>query len=156
VPPKTKQIQTIPPPDVQKIKELLKAEHQVIVDLLLATGIRISTALALTKQDIGEDFINFKNVKVNRVFQFPLTNNIRNILSQLDLPLNSSFERAWYRTTKKLNLRYGIHQLRKTFLSNMANKGLSIDELSAITNTDVKTLRKYYVQMDLKKIGEKL
>ncbi len=146
----------------------LSRDQYYFVAFILNTGVRISTALEFKWEDInwGEGFINLKNVKINgNIFQFPLTEEVLTLLKEYGIqktgkvfPYSSTDSiKFWYRTQKDLKLEqhYGIHRTRKTFLSKMARK-IPIDKLSAVTDTDPKTLRKYYVQHEIKEIGKEM
>ena len=165
--------QPIPPKDLEKIlNELNSKENKQqyhLIKFLLLTGVRISTALALNWRDVRlkDGFIYFKNVKMEgKEFPFPITRDLKKLLREMGPKLggrvfiykSKNSLRFWSRAQDDLKLKnkYGLHQLRKTFTSIMVNNNISLDDLSELTNTDPRTLKKYYAKRDLMRIKRKV
>lgn len=52
---------------------------------------------------------------------------------------------------------YTIHQIRKTFLSNLINKGFRFEEVAYLAgHKDIRTTRKYYLEFDISRLRDKL
>jgi len=151
-------------------------KQYAIVYFLLLTGFRPSTALTLQWENIKLDqgYIRAKNVKGKRDFIFPIHKELKNLLIEIGPKKKGKvFEykradslRFFRKDTKKLFLRgvignqYTIYQLRNTFSSWLANKGVDIGALQTLLDhTDERVTKKHYTTYELnylKKVIEKV
>lgn len=164
----------IPIEDLRKIYAALETKedhfHQYALIYLLAnTGIRISTALALNWEDIDwhNERIIFRNIKVRGTeYTIPLVQRFKTLFIRLGkkkagkiFPYTHNhgtrFLRRAQESLKFTNI-HSIHKLKHTFISEMVKKGISLDILSEITNTSLRTLRKHYMHLDRKFIADQL
>ena len=162
----------IAPEDMKAILDKLKEtsiDQYNIIYFIYNTGIRISTALALRWEDIDwpQNRIIFRNVKVQgKEYTFPIIEPLKKILQSMGpkakgkiFPYESNNSMHFFRRVQdklKLDNRYGLHKLKSTFISDMVNEGMSLEELSEITNTELRTLKKHYMKIDQKRIADKL
>jgi len=157
--------------DLIKIMQVLKKyPHQyALTYFLVNTGIRKSTALDLQWQDIDWEnkFIKFRNIKVKgKEYTFPLIPRLQEILKTLTIkktgkvfPYKNDYGLIFFkRAQKNLELKnhYSIHKLKHTFVSQLVNAGMSLEDVSELTNTSLRTLKKNYLKMDKNRIAEKL
>ena len=156
--------------DLKIILDYLDGKQYHVVKFLLTTGVRISTLLDLDWKDINwkEGFITFRNIKVNeQPFTYPLTQEIRSQLKEMKPQLGGKIfeykniegiKSFWYRALDKLEIpgKYTLHQLRKTYFSIRVNSGMSLDDLSRITNTDARTLKKHYAKFNRERLKAEL
>ena len=164
----------IPIEDLRKIYAILESKveyyHQYALIYLLAnTGIRISTAIALNWEDIDwqNKLIIFRNVKVRGTeYAIPLVPRFEAVFTKLGIkqkgkvfPYSHKDSIRFLRRaqqTLKLEKIHSIHKLKHTFINEMVKKGISLDVLSEITNTSLRTLRKHYMHLDRKFIADQL
>jgi integrase len=158
--------------DMKKILDELKKTNKQQYDVIYFiynTGIRISSALALRWEDINwqQENIIFRNIKVQgKEFEFPMTPLLKELLEGMGKKpkgkifpyVNNSSLHFFTKVqeTLKLDNRYGLHKLKATFISDMVNDGVSLEDLSLISNTDIRTLKKYYTKLDQKRIKARL
>ncbi len=144
-----------------------------IVYFLLLTGFRPSTALALKWENVKFDrgIIRARNVKGKRFFVFPIHKELENLLSEMG-PKRSGYIFDYKRTdslkffrvdTKKLFLRgvignkYTIYQLRNTFSSWLANKGMDIGVLQTLLDhTDGRITKKHYTTYEMQHLKKQI
>lgn len=174
-------IETIPPAealptpidkeDLDKILGALKRiPHQyALASFLVHTGIRKSTALDLCWEDIDwkNNLITFRNIKIgSKQYQFPLITKLREILQTLEpkksgkvFPYKNVESLKFFSKIQNqltLNRHYSIHKLKHTFVSHLVNNGMSLEDVSELTNTTLRTLKKNYLKMDKQRIADKL
>jgi len=157
--------------DLNKILNALKRiPHQYILTYFLVnTGIRKSTVLELCWDDIDwkNKLIKFRNIKVKgKEYTFPLIPRLEEILKTMEVkktgkvfPYKNDYGLIFFkRIQDKLNLKnhYGIHKLKHTFVSQLVNAGMSLEDVSELTNTSLRTLKKNYLKMDKSRIADKL
>ena len=120
--------------------------------------------------DWTNGFIITPNVKRSREFFFPLTNDIRNLLEKIGIKKEGKifdysiyglrfFPRVQRRLIKEniLQKEYSLHQLRKTFITKLLEKGISIHKVRALADhTDIKTTLNYYASVNVRQVGEEL
>ena len=153
---------------LDELKKSSKDQYNIIY-FIYNTGIRISTALALHWEDIywRQEKIIFRNIKVQgKEFEFPLTPQLKKLLEGMGKKpkgkifpyVNNSSMHFFTKVqeTLKLDNRYGLHKLKATFISDMVNAGISLEDLSLISNTDIRTLKKYYTKLDQRRIKARL
>lgn len=170
-----KYTEKVPRPVPQKvIDEILKqlkekdAMYYNYTYFLLHTGIRASAALQLQWEDIDwqNGIIIFRNLKVkDKEYTFPLK-PLEELFRMIGVkksgkifPYKNIDSVKFFRKIQdkmKLDEKYGIHKLKHTFISRMVDEGISLEDLSILTNTSLSTLRKHYWKPDIQRIGERL
>jgi len=168
-----KKINVIPKEELDLILRILKAndfEQYRSIKLLVLTGMRAGELIRLEFSDIDfkRNLIYIKNTKGRREDSFPLYNELREFL------LNNwnrserkgkvvKYKRVdslkfFQRVLKRNNLKhYTIHEIRKTFLSRLANSGMSLFDLQKISrHKNLKTTEKYYLAAEYERIGEQV
>ena len=171
VPYQEKVIDTIPRPVVDKILNELSDNLQqfAFVYLGVHTGLRESTLLDLEWNDIDwkRKLISLKNVKVKgTVFTIPLVPKFQKLFKQLGVeksgkifPFKDRHSTKFFRRAQsdlKFKKIYGIHKLKHTFISEAIMQGVSIEVLSELTNTTIRTLKKHYTNISKKYLGKEL
>lgn len=163
-------VKVIPYQDVHKLLWYLRVhntQQYLLIKLLIYTGIRISTALSLTWEDIdfNNKIIIFRNYKLKRDFHFPLYSSLYNFLYKyrsagklFNYTRRTSVHKFWRRAQKKLGLnKYSLHSIRKTFLTTLADSGISLYDLSVLADhRDTRTTKKYYLHANLQRIGREI
>lgn len=157
--------------DLKKILDSLqRIPHQfALTKFLLNTGIRKSTALELQWQDVDwkNKIIKFSNIKVKgKEYEFPLIPRLKEILQSLEVkktgkvfPYKNDYGLIFFKRAQKdlgLKQQYSIHKLKHTFVSQLVNQGMSLEDVSELTNTTLRTLKKNYLKMDKSRIAGKL
>jgi len=157
--------------DLNKIMDALKRiPHQyALTYFLVNTGIRKSTALELCWDDIDwkNKIIKFRNIKVKgKEYTFPLIPRLQEILKSMDVkksgkvfPYKNDYGLIFFKRVQdnlKLKNHYSIHKLKHTFVSQLVNAGMSLEDVSELTNTSLRTLKKNYLKMDKSRIADKL
>lgn len=157
-----------------------KAKHifavtrtQALFELLLHTGLRISEALALDREQIDEKVneIVFRNVKSkewNKVFTFGALKHLGPYLKMRKdsdpalfiswngnrLPFYSA-ERAFIKLRERMGIRKHIthRTLRSTFVTLLMENGLDIKETQKLArHRSVVTTLRYYYKVDFEKL----
>lgn len=133
-------------------------EYNFIFKFLYYTGMRISSFLLLTWDDVFVDqkIIYYRNKKSKRNSVFPVHKLLEDLLldhgigsgSLCKLKTRNSIYTAWKRTVQnpdKLNMNYTVHQLRKTFGSALSLDGVNIKDVQELLDhSDEKTTKKFY------------
>ena len=166
-----KQIETIPEETFQIIKEHLFKNNRTaynVIRIMELTGLRKSSALSLTWDQI--DFTNkticIENVKKKRTFIFPLTGEIISLLKEMGVKGSGKIfayskdgMKFWDRVQKRLDLpeKYGLHQIRKTFISKLANSGVSLYDVATLADhRNIQTTYKYYAKSNIERLRKVL
>jgi integrase len=151
----------IPEDDLTKILAYLynkkDKRHFAFIFFLLNAGCRKSDALALTwsQVDWGNRIIYIKNIKKNRNYVIPLTNMLEESLNLMKgrypdrvfgFANQTSLEFYW---RCQVNLfgcnKYTMHELRKTFITKLLQKGYDLDTVKKLVNhVEVETISRYY------------
>jgi integrase len=157
--------------DLTKILNVLKKyPHQyALTYFLVNTGIRKSTALELCWDDIDWEnkLIKFRNIKVKgKEYTFPLIPRLQDLLKSMDVkksgkvfPYKNDYGLIFFKRAQNglaLKRTYSIHKLKHTFVSQLVNAGMSLEDVSELTNTSLRTLKKNYLKMDKSRIADKL
>lgn len=162
-----KQIETIPLDDFERIKKFLFETNKngyFFIRLLELTGLRRSSAIALLWEQI--DFENknicIENVKKDRKFIFPLTDEIISLLKEMGhketgkvFAYSKDGLKFWYRVLDKLGIKkyYGLHQIRKTFISKLANSGVSLYDVATLADhRSIQTTYKFYAKNNIERL----
>ncbi|MEW6508835.1 MAG: tyrosine-type recombinase/integrase [Bacteroidota bacterium] len=166
-----KKINVISREEMDLILKLLKKHNEnqyKTIKLLIMTGLRVSELIRLEFEDIDfkRNIIYIKNNKGKRIDQFPLYRELRLFLEiewkELNgkvCPYKTKEALSFFRHfLKRNNFRhYSIHEIRKTFLSRLANAGMSLFDLQKIArHKDIKTTQKYYLEAEYERIGNKI
>lgn len=169
--------------DLDEILETLKRRNVDAYNFtyfLLLTGFRKSSALALTWDmvDMEARQIRVPNIKGKRSTDlFPIGEELYKLLESVPRAVESRKVlrykdgrlHVWDWVQEGINERrkekgeesmehYTMHQLRKTFLSNMINKkGLKFEEVAYLAgHKDIRTTRKYYLEFDISQLRKKM
>jgi integrase len=140
---------------------------------LLIAGFRISSALALKWESIDyvNGFIIAPNVKKDREFFFPLTDDFKLLLTKMGrkkevnvfnysedgLMFFYRFQQALIapKDGTKITKRYTMHQLRKTFITKLLEQGIPIHIVKSLADhSNVSTTMKYYAAVNVQKMNE--
>jgi len=162
-----KPIITIPEEDFRIIiHELYKKnlDQYRIIKFLKLTGFRVGEALYLNWEDIDfrQNRILLRNIKMKREDEFPLYLELRNFLNKFKQSNGKIFPykdskslRFWRRLMKKLEMKYTLHNIRKTFATRLVNKNVSVfDAMKLLRHKNVSTTMKYYTYADLQRLGD--
>lgn len=168
-----KKINTIPTAELELILSGLKMkDHQQYrtIRLLLMTGLRASELIRLEWKDIDfkRNLLYITNTKGKREDSFPLYRALRNFL--IDYWLEDERKGKVVNYARRDSLRffrrfleennfkhYSIHELRKTFLTALANSGISLFDLQKISrHKNIRTTERYYLAADYDRIGERV
>ena len=155
--------------DYRKLKLYLyihNKEQYRFIHFLYLTGFRRSEALNIKWQDVDfrDKIIRLKNTKEHRIDIFPLYPELLQFLQQFKKKDGRIFNyskdglKFYQRALDRLNLpKYSLHDLRRKFGTRMAEKGLSPYELTKIMrHRSIKTSMKYYINIDIRDIGNKM
>ena len=163
----TKQIEIIPDIVFSEIKSYLwnlNKNGYYFVRLLELTGLRKSSALSLRWEqiDFEKKVLLIDNIKKNRQFIFPLTEEIILLLTEIGIQsfgkiftYTSDGLHFWYRAQEKLNIKkpYGLHQIRKTFISNLVNDGVLLSDVATLADhRSIQTTQQYYVKSNIERL----
>ena len=140
-----------------------------LIKLLYMTGMRISEALSFSKTDIDfkNNIILIKNTKKHRDEQFPIYNTLEPFLRQLvsevddEIFFNKYTARtAWdmfKKTCRELKIKsYKLHDLRRTFATQMASKLSQTELQTVVRHKSVATTMKHYVNHNIQEIANKM
>lgn len=154
------------------LKSLCQREDKfqyAFIYLLVNTGMRAGTILDLHWEDINWNYgiIYFRNIKVHGTeFTFPLIPKLRAIFELIGIknegkifPYKNIEALKFFRRVQeemKFTQKYGIHKLKHTFISQAVDNGISLEDLSILTNTSLRTLKKHYYKPNMQRIGDRL
>ena len=150
----------------EKVKEK-RIDLYLFAALQSLTGSRASTLVELTKKDIlWEDrLIRLFNVKIDKTeYYHPITNKIQMVLNEckgyIDSRENKIFpwqnSHAVIVALKREGIFIKLHRLKHSYVSDMVNRRINLEDVSKITNTTSRTLRKYYTQFDIQRIAKNI
>lgn len=167
-----KKIKTIPEKTVEEILEKLR-KHNLnqyrAIKLMLMTGLRVGELCMAEYEDIDyeNEIFYIRNNKGKRVDSFPLYEELKKFI-MTEFPSaggkivpykNGESFKFFSKFLKKEGYEhYTIHELRKTFISDLVNTGeFDIFEIQEIArHKDIRTTKKSYIRMDIKRIGAKI
>lgn len=167
VPPQKGDPTSIPFDEVQIILDYFKTKnilHYNFIYFLLITGMRVSSALAQTWEDVHFDngTMRVYNVKADRYFFFPIHKELEEHLYAMKPKpngrifdyINQETPIFWRRGIvymKDHNIvkkRYKLHQFRKTFGSWGAQAGIEVAALRELYNhSSERVTQEHYVEM---------
>lgn len=176
---KIKPPESIDDTDLRLILEHLRQKENKdqyhLIMFLLITGFRISTALELKWENIDFEngFIIAPNVKKDREFFFPITDDLKYLLNEIGIKkegkifnhsLNglkffSRLQKSLLKRKDGVNLSkvYTLHQLRKTFITKLLENGVPIHTVKALADhSNIQTTINYYASINIKKIKDDL
>ncbi|WKZ71093.1 MAG: tyrosine-type recombinase/integrase [Melioribacteraceae bacterium] len=168
-----KRINVIPDYELDEILTKLRVhdrDQYKAIKLLVMTGLRAGELIRLKHEDfdLKRKILYVTNTKGRRVDKIPLHPEL-----ELFYEINySKAERSGkvvpYQRIDSLKFfrrfleregypHYSIHELRKTFLTRLANDGVDIYYVQKIArHKDIKTTERYYLNVDLKRMGEEI
>lgn len=171
-----KTARTIPDTDLKMLFNYFYSKnklHYYTIRILYFTGFRISTLIQLKVSDIDftGGYIYYRNVKADKNSIFPLFHELEQELKKMikELKLKPDdklvpythrqslvfFKRAFGTGKDKLDMKYTIHQLRKTLASTLVNSDISMYAAQILLDhSDIKTTNEYYVNARMEKIKE--
>jgi integrase len=132
------------------------------IKLLKLTGLRTGEALNLKWEDINYDLglIKVRNEKENRDDYIGLIPQVLEVLIPIRkrsgkiFPYTEDGLKFFPRAMKRLNMSYCLHDIRRTFGTKLANSGIApLDLKAAMRHKNIKTTLKYYIYMEIKRIG---
>lgn len=143
--------------------------HYRIIKLLSLTGLRISELLRIDFEDIDfkRKIILIRNEKGKRIDEFPLYPQLSDFIQE-NFEIKRCGRLFEYRSKDSLKFfgkflkrnglnHYSFHDFRKTFLTNLVNRKVSIYDLQIIArHKDIRTTKKYYLEADLQRIGNEI
>ncbi|MFZ5949049.1 MAG: tyrosine-type recombinase/integrase, partial [Stygiobacter sp.] len=156
--------------DFLRMKE--KKDQYHLIMFLLITGFRISTALELKWENVDWEngFIVAPNVKKDKEFFFPLTDDLSYLLKEIGIKkegkifsYSNNGLKFFLRVQRSLlksnsiSKTYTLHQLRKTFITKLLESGIPIHTVKALADhSNIQTTINYYAAINVKKIKEEL
>lgn len=168
---KGKEIKIIPEEQLIKILAALRKKdkiHYNTIMLFLLTGLRAGELARLSFEDIDfkDNLLKVKNSKGRREDILPLYQELKEFILEnweikegklVPYSRSDSFK-FWTNFLKKNGFpHYTIHTLRKTFLSNLVNSGLSVYDVKTMArHKDISTTMKFYLAADMNKLGQKV
>lgn len=166
-----KSVEIIPKTEFEELLAYAKSRNKeayFFMKFLELTGFRKSSALELRWEQINfsEKIIVADNVKKDRMFEFPLTMDLIKLLEEMKVKKDGKvFQykadglKFWYRYQRVLNFQkiYGLHQIRKTFVSRLVNENYSIYDVAVLADhRSIKTTLKHYTKANINRIREQL
>lgn len=166
--------------EFQKILKYYKAKgddykhHYHFVYFLLLTGFRVSTALKLKWEevDFNNEVIYATNVKAKRPFIFPIHKELLQLLNEMNsgktgrifyMFAEGESPKFWQRDIQRLverailGKKYTLHDIRKTFASWMADKGIDrsvVKEL--LDHSSISVTSEFYVLAETKRLKSQI
>lgn len=166
-----KKIKVMSEDELNLILRVLKNKNEEqyrAIKLLLMTGLRISELIRLKHEDIDykRNIIYISNSKGKRVDAFPLYYKLREFLLT-EFPTRSGkvvkYKRRdslkfFRRELEKLGMeKYTLHEIRKTFISTLANAGMyAFDVQKLARHKDIRTTQKSYIEIDYNRLSSQL
>lgn len=166
-----KPIEIIPPDQLGKLLAYAKSRNKeayYFIKFLELTGFRRSSALELKWEQINfsEKIIVADNVKKDRMFEFPLTDELISLFAEMKVKqagrvfnYKKDGLKFWYRYQRALEFEkiYGLHQIRKTFISRLVNEKYSLYDVAVLADhRSIKTTLKHYTKANIGRIREQL
>ncbi|MHB1688247.1 MAG: tyrosine-type recombinase/integrase [Ignavibacteriaceae bacterium] len=157
--------------DINELLDYIKPRNldaYLFVKILQLTGMRKSSALELRWEniDFNEKIIYVNNVKKDRTFPFPLTDEIENVLKEYGVKISGKIFnysedglKFWYRYQYKLwnENRYAMHQLRKTFITKLIDEKYTLYDVATLADhRNIETTRKHYAKVNAGRLREQL
>lgn len=176
IPRKMKPPESIDDSDILMILRHLEAKEKKdqynFILFLLITGFRISSAIELRWEDIdwNNEFILATNVKTDRKFFFPLTEDLKILLRNIGVKKEGKvfnyskdglkfFRRLQKRLLEqnKISKYYKLHQLRKTFITKLLEQGIPVHVVKSLADhSNISTTINYYAAVNIKNVKRQL
>lgn len=185
IPVHKKEVKAIPKEDIQLILDTLQKENvegYYLIKFLYLTGLRISEAISLKWEnvDFEKGLLKFWNQKSKRFDTRPLLQPALELLKEIRVNTNREDKvflhsdrscrffyrlqaRLWGerdakgRLKKKTLHKYHIHQLRKTFISNLIAHGVSLEDTQVFSgHRDPRTTLAHYVEFHYQKVADRV
>jgi integrase len=135
---------------------------------LRLSGMRVGEAISLKWEDIDfeKDRILIKNSKGKRLDEFPLYYGLKEFLVKFRQLSGKIFDfkdkdstKFWNRALDDIEdlegRKYTLHQIRKTFATQLVNKNVSVfDAMKLLRHKNINTTLKYYTYADLNRLGD--
>jgi integrase len=167
-----KKIRIISDNEMDIMLKLLKKEnikHYRIIKLLSLTGLRISELLRMEFEDLDfkRGIMIIRNEKGRRMDEFPMYQQLKDFF-ETEFGYYGKGRLFDYKTKDSLKFfqrflvknhfnHYSFHDIRKSFLSKLINKKISLYDLQVIArHKDIRTTKKYYLKADLNRIGKEI
>ncbi|HEX2866512.1 MAG TPA: site-specific integrase [Ignavibacteriales bacterium] len=148
--------------DERETEKLAREEQLRFIKLLQLTGLRTGEAVSLKWENINyaQGIIKVRNEKEDRDDYIDLIPQIRELLDPIRKRSGKIFSytedglKFFPRAMKRLGMSYCLHDIRRTFGSKLANNGMRpLDLMAAMRHKNIKTTMKYYINMEIKRIG---
>ncbi len=166
-----KRINVIPEDELDEILAKLRArdkEQYKAIKILVMTGLRAGELIRLQHEDfdLKRNILYITNTKGRRVDKIPLHPELKLFYEINWAEAERSGKVVPYQRIDSLKFfrrfleregypHYSIHELRKTFLTRLANGGVDIYYIQKVArHKDIKTTEKYYLAADFEKMGE--
>lgn len=164
-----KAVTVIPKKEMKTILDYFQKENinqYYLVKFLLLTGMRISSALVQTWQDIDfiEEVMIVTNVKAKyRKYYFPLHKELKELLNEMGIKKSgrifnnwNEYPKFWIKKISKIYLdglitkKYTLHDLRRTFTSWLINSGVDQSILmKLLDHTDIRVTDESYSKFEM-------
>jgi len=157
--------------DLNELLDYIKPRNKdayLFIKILQLTGMRKSSVLDLKWENIDfkDKIIYVNNVKKDRTFPFPLTDEIDSVLKEYGVKISGKIFnysedglRFWYRYQYKLwnENRYSMHQLRKTFITKLIDEKYTLYDVATLADhRNIETTRKHYAKVNASRLREQL
>ncbi len=171
IPVEEKPVKIIKEKELEQLLEYIKSKNikaYGLIKFMAITGIRRGTALKLDWENIklNEKIIDMPNQKGKRNFIYPISKNLEELIKEIDVHkkgrvFNYTKDglKFWYKYQEGLwnEKRYGLHNLRKTFITGLIDKNYSLYDVAALADhRDIETTRKYYTRLNADRLRMQL
>lgn len=164
----TKEVEIINDEDLESIfdklrNDTIREKYFNVIMLKYLAALRLNEIVEVHKSDINikNSYLIVRNSKGNRTDKIPLTSDLLELVKSFELsgdgrlfPFLSyeGLKSFWRRLMDTLNMRYGIHQLRKTRGTKLAEAGVNPYFLQKfMRHNSFSTTEQYYIHINLDK-----
>jgi integrase len=171
IPVEEKPIKIIKEEELNELLNYIKSKNVKaygLIKFMAITGIRKGTALKLDWENIklNEKIIDMPNQKGKRNFIYPISKILEELIKEIGVQkegrvFNYTKDglKFWYKYQDGLwkEKRYGLHNLRKTFITGLIDKNYSLYDVAALADhRDIETTRKYYTRLNADRLRMQL
>ena len=171
IPVEEKPIKIIKEEELNELLNYIKSKNikaYGLIKFMAITGIRKGTALKLDWENIklNEKIIDMPNQKGKRNFIYPISKILEELIKEIGVQkkgrvFNYTKDglKFWYKYQDNLwkEKRYGLHNLRKTFITGLIDKNYSLYDVAALADhRDIETTRKYYTRLNADRLRMQL
>ncbi len=171
IPVEEKPIKIIKEDELNELLNYIKSKNikaYGLIKFMAITGIRKGTALKLDWENIklNEKIIDMPNQKGKRNFIYPISKILEELIKEIGVQkkgrvFNYTKDglKFWYKYQDNLwkEKRYGLHNLRKTFITGLIDKNYSLYDVAALADhRDIETTRKYYTRLNADRLRMQL